>query len=102
MKRQTVIARIWDGPEPREIMVCGQTAKALHALVQAGAAGCTALDVAGWAYRFAAYCYELRREHGLHIRTDREQHPGGWHGRHVLETRVEIISIEGDPRCLAA
>jgi hypothetical protein len=62
--------------------------------VQAGEFGCTAFEVAGWAYRFAAYSFDLRRRYGLVIRTDREDHPGGWHGRHVLETPVEILQIE--------
>lgn len=69
----------------------GQTAKALLALAKAGAAGVTALEVASWAYRFAAYCHELRKHYGLSIQTLREPHPGGWHGRHVLLSPVLII-----------
>jgi hypothetical protein len=38
----------------------------------------------------------LRRDFGLSIRTDREEHPGGWHGRHVLETPVRILFVS-DP-----
>ena len=30
---------------------------------------------------------------GLTIRTEREEHPGGWHGRHVLETPVRILPV---------
>ncbi len=74
----------------RLFVVRGQTAKALIALVNGGDRGVTALEVATWAYRFAAYCFDLRNRYGLLIRTEREEHPGGWHGRHVLETPVTI------------
>jgi hypothetical protein len=93
--RPIVVARVWQDRKARIIEVRGQTAKALVTLVAAGGQGCSALEVSDWAYRFAAYCYELRHRYGLAIRTDREGHPGGWHGRHVLETAVEIISVEG-------
>jgi hypothetical protein len=99
MSRLTVQARIRDADGQRIIEVRGQVAKALLALVAAGSRGCTALEVAAWAYRFAAYCHELRRDYGLAIRTDREDHNGGWHGRHVLETPVEILLVDGEPRC---
>jgi hypothetical protein len=69
-------------------------ARALLALVEAGARGVTALECSTWAFRLAAYCYDLRRDHGLAIRCDREEHPGGWHGRHVLETPVKIVTVE--------
>ena len=68
----------------RLFVVRGQTAKALVALVAGGDRGVSALEVATWAYRLAAYCHELRTRYGLAIRTEREEHPGGWHGRHVL------------------
>ncbi|SLN18697.1 winged helix domain-containing protein [Oceanibacterium hippocampi] len=93
--RLTVTAAVTDHAGSREIAVRGQTAKALLALVESGRKGATAADVAGWAYRFAAYCHDLKRNHGLVIRTDREPHPGGWHGRHVLESRVAILSVDG-------
>lgn len=101
MSRITLTARVGGPDDARTIRVQGQTAKALQALAEAGERGCTALEVAGWAYRFAAYCHELRTRHGLAIRTDREEHPGGWHGRHVLETPVEILAIESNA-CEAA
>jgi hypothetical protein len=71
--------------------VRGQTAKALAALIAAGPRGVTAQEVAGWAFRFAAYCHVLRRKRGLSIETLREKHEGGWHGRHVLLSAVTII-----------
>ena len=84
----------------RPFVVRGQTAKALIALVNGGDRGVTALEVATWAFRFAAYCHDLRTRYGLAIRTEREEHPGGWHGRHVLETPVTIRFVadpEEDP-----
>jgi hypothetical protein len=80
----------------RPFVVRGQTGKALIALVNGGDRGVTALEAATWAYRFAAYCFELRTRYGLAIRTEREEHPGGWHGRHVLETPVKILFV-ADP-----
>ena len=80
----------------RQIVVRGQTGKALSALVSSGDRGVTALEAASWAYRLAAYCHELRTRYGLTIRTEREEHPGGWHGRHVLETPVQILFM-ADP-----
>jgi len=95
-------ARIWveatayTAEGERRIIVRGQTAKALIALVNGGDCGVTALEVASWAYRFAAYCHLLRTQFGLAIRTEREDHLGGWHGRHVLETAVRILFV-ADP-----
>jgi hypothetical protein len=80
----------------RRFVVRGQTAKALIALVASGDRGVTALEVSTWAFRFAAYCHLLRRDFGLSICTEREDHPGGWHGRHVLETPVRIVLV-ADP-----
>jgi hypothetical protein len=77
----------------RRFIVRGQSAKALIALVNGGDQGVTALEAATWAYRFAAYCFELRTRYRLSIRTEREEHPGGWHGRHVLETPVKVVLV---------
>jgi hypothetical protein len=79
-----------DGAPP--FTVSGQTAKAIRALVLAGEQGVTAQEVAGWAYRFAAYCHELRKL-GLDIETLREDHEGGWHGRHVLHSLVRLEPV---------
>jgi hypothetical protein len=83
------VALVSDDGE-RIIEAHGQEARALVALVSAGRRGVTAAEVSSWAYRFAAYCYELRRK-GLNIVTIREEHPGGWHGRHVLLDRVRLL-----------
>lgn len=81
------------GPDGLSFNVRGQSAKALTALVAAGDAGVTALDVASWAFRFSACCFTLRRKHGLVIETLREDHAGGWHGRHVLRSPVAILDF---------
>ena len=72
------------------VIVTGQVAKALAALVHSGAAGVTALEMSSWAYRLGAYVHTLRRDCGLAIETVREPHEGGWHGRYVLHSPVVI------------
>jgi hypothetical protein len=64
----------------------------LLALVRAGSAGRTALEVATWAYRFGPYVRKLRHRYGLTIETRRELHEGGWHARYVLTSRVTIAA----------
>jgi hypothetical protein len=91
-----VEAVAYEAGRPRVFVTRGQVAKALVALVNEGDRGVSALEAASWAYRFAAYCHELRTRHRLAIRTEREHHPGGWHGRHVLETPVTIRFV-ADP-----
>jgi hypothetical protein len=71
--------------------VTGQTARALVALVKAGPAGVTALEVNSWAYRMGAYVHRLRHDNGLAIVTEREKHDGGWHGRYVLCCPVTLL-----------
>jgi hypothetical protein len=84
-------------PDRQMIRVSGQTARTLAALIEAGPSGCTALECSTWALRFAAYCHELKRRHGLVIETRREDHPGGWHGRHILHSPVRIIARSDRP-----
>ena len=86
MKRRTLTAIGPDGA----FTVSGQVAKALAALLSAGAAGVTALEVNSWAYRLGAYVHTLRHRYGLVIETVRELHEGGWHGRYVLRSPVSI------------
>jgi hypothetical protein len=92
--RVSVIARAWNAGAPREFKTTGQAARVLLALVAAGERGATALECSTWAYRLAAYCHDLRRDHGLAIRCDREEHRGGWYGCYVLETPVEVVTVE--------
>lgn len=84
------------GEPDREYEAVGQVARTLLALVAAGQRGITALEVSGWAFRLAAYCCDLRHRFGLAVRTVREVHPGGWHGRHILESPVRILFVD-DP-----
>jgi hypothetical protein len=93
MTKCTVVRAIGSGGP---FAVRGQAAKSLLALVAAGDKGVTALEVSCWAYRFAAYCHDLRHKHGLVIETIRESHGGGWHGRHVLRSPVEIVECDND------
>lgn len=79
------------GPAGTPICVAGQTARALLALVEAGARGLTALEAGTWALRLAAYVHDLRHKHGLVIAIDREAHEGGWHGRYRLCSPVELV-----------
>lgn len=81
-----------DGPAGH-FVVTGQCAKALAALVKAGDAGITAQEVAGWAYRLAAYVHTLRQSYGLVIALLKEVHgpAGQWHGRYVLLSPVTIL-----------
>lgn len=95
MARVRVHATAFHPSHVSRFSVTGQTAKALLALIEAGPRGITALEADAWAYRLAAYCHVLRQRHGLSIRTEREPHPGGWHGRYVLETPVQIDAVTG-------
>ena len=92
-RKLAVTALVHIGPVTRQITVTGQNARSVLALVAAGPKGCTALEVSSWALRFAAYTHSLIHEYGLNIVTEREEHPGGWHGRHILLDRVTIVSI---------
>jgi hypothetical protein len=93
--RLSINAVVTESGVERVFVVRGQTAKALLSLVAASHKGCTSLEAASWAYRFAAYCHDLIHKHGLIIRTDKEKHPGGWHGRHVLLSDARILDGNG-------
>jgi hypothetical protein len=76
--------------------VVGQEARTLRALVAAGSAGITSLDIATWALRTSHYIFKLRG-YGLVIEMERENHAGpvpGLHGRYHLRSRVELIEPE--------
>ena len=91
--RLKVAAVVTTSDGQRQFTTSGQKAKALLALVEAGSKGITALEAASWAYRLAAYCHFLFRDHGLQIICEREDHPGGWHGRHILVDSVTIVDV---------
>jgi hypothetical protein len=76
----------------------GRVAQTLSALVLAGDNGVTAAEMSCWAYRLGAYVHLLRHDYSLDIITKREEHEGGWHGRYVLLTAVEIIELDKPDR----
>ncbi|PEQ10655.1 hypothetical protein B2G71_20925 [Novosphingobium sp. PC22D] len=81
------------GPDGEPFTVTGQTARTLVALVEAGEAGVTALEIASWAFRLSHYIMVLRHRHRLAIPMIWEAHEGGNHGRYVLRSTVTIIEI---------
>lgn len=87
-----IVARIL--PDGAPFVVKGREAETLRALVAAGPRGITALEGfrAGWAVRLAAYVFDLKRDFGLAIASNREEHDGGHHGRYMLTSPVEILS----------
>lgn len=83
--------------------VTGQEAHTLALLVEKGAAGVTAYDFRGGPpFRLPAYTHSLIRRHHLAIETRREAHEGGWHGRFVLHTPLEIVWRSDWPERAAA
>ncbi|MDE2446491.1 MAG: hypothetical protein KGO94_09945 [Alphaproteobacteria bacterium] len=75
----------------------GQEAKTLLLLAEKGQRGVVAYDFTGGPpFRLPAYTWSLHRKHGLTIETRHENHDGGWHGRFVLHTPVEIVAVN-DP-----
>lgn len=79
------------GPDNQSFTVIGQFARTLLALIDAGAKGVTALDLASWAFRLSHYVLILRHKHGLSIITQLEAHEGGKHARYVLRSSVTIL-----------
>jgi hypothetical protein len=84
------------GPDGQRFTVTGQTARTLLALVKAGAAGVTALEIASWAFRLSHYVMVLRHKHRLAIPMQWEAHECGKHGRYVLRSTVTIIEVISD------
>ena len=92
MNRLKVTARIL--PDGSPFTCRGQEAKTLILLHQKGAEGVEAYDFRGGPpFRLPAYCHSLIKHKGLRIETQRVNHDGGWHGRFVLHTLVEIIAV---------
>jgi hypothetical protein len=78
----------------RRFSVIGRFAQTLDALAKAGPAGITSQEVGGWAVRLSHYIFRLRRDHGLSIDMELEEHGGafpGQHGRYRLLSRVRIV-----------
>lgn len=93
--RKSLLVRA-KGLDGQPFTVTGQTARTLLALVKAGAAGVTALEVASWAFRLSHYIMVLRHKHQLAIPMQWEAHEGGKHGRYVLRSSVTIIEAVCD------
>ena len=90
-KRSIVTALIL--PDGLPFTCRGQEAKTLLLLDQKGVGGVEAYDFRhGPPFRLPAYCHSLIKHKGLNIETQRVTHEGGWHGRFVLHTPIEIIS----------
>lgn len=80
-----------DGKPPQTFH--GRQAWALHALVLAGAAGCTPIDTPG--PRWSDYIFKLRRD-GVCVQTIDEPHAGafsGAHARYVVRSSVRLIEV---------
>jgi len=79
-------------PDGSLFRVTGQEAHTLALLVEKGATGIVAYDFRGGPpFRLPAYTHNLIRRHRLVIETRREAHEGGWHGRFILHTPLEIV-----------
>lgn len=94
-EKQTLTAVVSDSYDvlsrERRITVTGRRyCQTLHALVDAGPRGVTALEMSSWALRLGHYIFILRRTHGLSIETLREDHDGGTHARYRLISDVRI------------
>ena len=90
-KHFTIIARRIPGGEP--FTARGQEARTLALLIDKGNAGVVAYDFCGGPpFRLPAYTWSLIRKFDLAIETKREKHDGGWHGRFVLHTPVEVVT----------
>jgi len=80
----------------RDLVLVGQYARTLRALIAAGAKGITALDVSStWALRLGHYVWVLRHRDSLSITTTWEKHDGaagpGRHARYILQATARIV-----------
>lgn len=90
--RINVVVRVSESGAPREFERREQTARTLLVLLESRQLGVTALECSRSAYRLAAYCRELRRDHALAIRCEREEHSGSCRNRYVLESAFDILN----------
>ncbi|MDA9231292.1 hypothetical protein N9O56_01830 [Rickettsiales bacterium] len=79
----------------------GQKAKTLKCLIESKSKGCTALDISRtFALRLSEYIRALRHDNlaggfNLDIVMIREKNPTNWHGRYILNSKVELVEIFG-------
>ena len=77
----------------------GQKAKTLKCLIESKAKGCTALEISKtFALRLSEYVRALRSDNlaggcNLDIMMIREKNPTNWHGRYILNSKVELVEI---------
>lgn len=99
-QKQIIHAQIPNGNGLLNVELVGRYAQTLSALIAAGPRGITALEMSSWALRLAHYIHVLRKDYGLDISTEHENHGGqfpGRHGRYRLHTRVRILDeVMGD------
>lgn len=95
-KRLEITASVQEpSGDVRSIACCGQVARTLRALAEAGPRGVTSLEISTWALRTSHYVFILRRRHSLDIETVREQRAGdfpGTHARYVLRSQVRLTA----------
>ena len=75
----------------------GRVAQALTMLAAKGERGLTSLEIGN--ARLSAAIFRLRREHGLTIITETENHSGpfaGHHGVYILKTPIELGNAEAE------
>jgi len=89
-----VKAKAYIEGKPTVFIVKGRAAQTLVALIKARTSGIITLELSStWALRLSGYIHLLRNNNNLQIETVKEKHDGGWHGRYVLHTHVEILEI---------
>lgn len=81
----------------RLITTYGQTARCLDALIQAGEAGTTSLEISSWSLRTSSYISQLRHKHQINIHTADENHENpdgfiGTHARYFLQSNVTEVT----------
>lgn len=89
--RQRYRLRLRDGSE-HQLEFSGKLARTLTALIDTRH-GITAVEVSSWAFRLAAYVHVLR-QNAIEIATEREEHPGGWHGRYFLLSDCSKVDVK--------
>jgi hypothetical protein len=94
MASKTISKRYRFKHDDRTITVKGRECQTLDRLIAAGKQGITSLDHPG--IRLAAYIFDLRRDFGILIQTDNENHGGEFAGSHARYTLVSEIECVGD------
>lgn len=96
-KIKSVTYKTWVNGMPviRDTGRAKKVARTLCGLVKAGEKGLRTVDISPvWGFRMSQYILDLRTKHGLDIKTVMVKHPEGEHGIYILNTPVEILSVE--------